>query len=112
MKKLLAVLSCVCGLVATTAHAEVPVRAAVPPVSAEPASNDPSSPDPRPSATAKPEPANESPPESPITSTVTPLTLIPESLWNRIRNGFARPVMDSPPFARHDSWFLNHAGYV
>lgn len=39
--------------------------------------------------------------------------LIPtESLWNRIRAGFALPALESPLVARHEAWYLNRPDYV
>jgi membrane-bound lytic murein transglycosylase D len=40
-----------------------------------------------------------------------PLVLAPESLWARIRAGFAMPEIESPLVARHEAWFLNHPDY-
>ncbi len=51
----------------------------------------------------------ESAPEASITSTA--LTPAPESLWVRIRNGFALPQVESKLVARHEAWFLNHPDY-
>ena len=39
------------------------------------------------------------------------LAPIEDSLWQRIRNGFALPELDSPLVARHEAWFLNHPDY-
>jgi membrane-bound lytic murein transglycosylase D len=41
----------------------------------------------------------------------TALTPAPQSLWKRVRNGFALPEIDSPLVARHEAWFLNHPDY-
>lgn len=39
--------------------------------------------------------------------------LVPaESLWNRIRAGFAMPEVESPLVARHEAWYLNRPDYV
>ena len=60
------------------------------------------------SGDAKPAPtldAHEVPPP------VTVLTPAPDSLWERVRNGFALPEIDSPLVARHEAWFLNHPDY-
>ncbi len=39
--------------------------------------------------------------------------LIPaDSLWKRIRAGFALPVLESPLVARHEAWYLNRPDYV
>jgi membrane-bound lytic murein transglycosylase D len=35
-----------------------------------------------------------------------------ESLWKRIRAGFAMPEVDSPLVARHEAWYLNRPDYV
>jgi membrane-bound lytic murein transglycosylase D len=66
---------------------------------------------PTPAETTDPNAAapTEPPPETPITQ--TPLTPAPESLWDRIRNGFALPQVDSKLVARHEAWFLNHPDY-
>ena len=39
--------------------------------------------------------------------------LIPaDSLWKRIRTGFAMTKLESPLVARHEAWYLNHPDYV
>ena len=39
--------------------------------------------------------------------------LIPaDSLWKRIRAGFALPELESPLVARHEAWYLNRPDYV
>jgi membrane-bound lytic murein transglycosylase D len=39
--------------------------------------------------------------------------LIPaDSLWKRIRAGFALPKLESPLVARHEAWYLNRPDYV
>jgi membrane-bound lytic murein transglycosylase D len=39
--------------------------------------------------------------------------LVPaESLWKRIRAGFAMPEVNSPLVARHEAWYLNRPDYV
>ncbi len=43
-----------------------------------------------------------------VTTAVTPP---PQSLWLRVRSGFALPEIDSPLVARHEAWFLNHPDY-
>ncbi|HWA11969.1 MAG TPA: transglycosylase SLT domain-containing protein [Burkholderiales bacterium] len=35
-----------------------------------------------------------------------------DSLWARIRAGFAMPEVDSPLVARHEAWYLNRPDYV
>lgn len=35
------------------------------------------------------------------------LTTPPDDLWQRVRNGFAMPDLDSPLVARQQAWFLN-----
>ncbi|MDO8347627.1 MAG: transglycosylase SLT domain-containing protein [Rugosibacter sp.] len=36
------------------------------------------------------------------------LTTPPDDLWQRVRNGFAMPNLDSPLVAQQQAWFLNH----
>ena len=107
MKKLLAILTGLCILSANSPlHAE------------ESASVEPASADARPhSALApvavggdlKPDAPVEAHPDASIAT--SPLTLAPESLWKRVRNGFALPELDSQLVARHEAWFLNHPDY-
>jgi membrane-bound lytic murein transglycosylase D len=33
-------------------------------------------------------------------------------LWERIRSGYAMPVLDSPLVARHEKWFVNNPDYL
>jgi peptidoglycan lytic transglycosylase D len=47
--------------------------------------------------------------EAPIVTTAS--SPAAESLWKRVRNGFALPEIDSPLVARHEAWFLNHPDY-
>ena len=49
-------------------------------------------------------------PEAPIV-TISALAPAPESLWIRIRNGFALPELDNQLVTRHEAWFLNHPDY-
>ncbi len=37
------------------------------------------------------------------------LTTPPDDLWQRIRNGFAMPDLDSPLVSDRQAWYLNHA---
>ncbi len=108
MKKLLTILAGVCTLLATSLlHAEE----SAPPI--------PASVDSRPDSTAGPAPGHngdvkpdapvEAHPEAAIITTAG--LRAPESLWKRVRNGFALPEIDSPLVARHEAWFLNHPDY-
>lgn len=38
--------------------------------------------------------------------------LMPNDLWQRIRNGFAMHDMDSPLISRHEQWYANRPDYV
>ncbi len=49
--------------------------------------------------------------QSDVTDTDSLLSPTPESLWDRIRGGFALPVIDSGLVARHEAWYLNHPDY-
>ena len=102
MKKLLAILAGVCVFAATSPlHADELVAVQAPTDSTSrpaPARDE-----------LKPDAPIEAQPDSPLT--VTPLTPAPESLWKRVRNGFALPVLDSQLVARHEAWFLNHPDY-
>ncbi|HVY05681.1 MAG TPA: transglycosylase SLT domain-containing protein [Burkholderiales bacterium] len=40
-----------------------------------------------------------------------PVAAKPDSLWSRIRDGYALPQLDSQLVARHEAWFLNHPDY-
>ena len=108
MKKILAILAGVCVVLAV-----VPLYAdETAPVA--PATAD-SGPDSAPFPTisgkgeSKPGAPVESPAEAQVTNSV--LTPAPESLWKRIRDGFALPEIESPLVARHEAWFLNHPDY-
>ncbi|MDR2000308.1 MAG: transglycosylase SLT domain-containing protein [Zoogloeaceae bacterium] len=39
---------------------------------------------------------------------VIDLTVSPDNLWQRIRNGFAMPDLNSPLVANRQAWYLNH----
>lgn len=45
-------------------------------------------------------------------SLVVETSLMPNDLWQRIRNGFAMHDMDSPLIARHEQWYANRPDYV
>jgi membrane-bound lytic murein transglycosylase D len=108
MKKLLTILAGVFTLLAAS-----PLRAE------ESAPPTPTSVDSRPDSTSAPAPGSngdvksdapvEAHPEAAIVTTASPPT--PESLWKRVRNGFALPEIDSQLVARHEAWFLNHPDY-
>jgi len=108
MKKLLTVLAGIGTILATSPlHAE------------ESASPTPKSVDSRPysifapavgnNGDLKPDAAVEAHSEAAIVTIVSPPAA--ESLWKRVRNGFALPEIDSPLVARHEAWFLNHPDY-
>ena len=48
------------------------------------------------------------PPPIPTVDLVTP----PEDLWQRMRNGFAMPDLDSPLVASQQAWYLNSPQYL
>jgi membrane-bound lytic murein transglycosylase D len=108
MKKLLTILAGVCTLLAAS-----PLRAE------ESAPPTPTPVDSRPDSTSalapgsngdvKPDAPVEAHPEAAIVTTAS--TPAPESLWKRVRNGFALPGIDSSLVARHEAWFLNHPDY-
>jgi membrane-bound lytic murein transglycosylase D len=108
MKKILAILAGVC-IVLAIAPLYADETAPVAPAPAD------SGPDSAPFPTAagngesKPGAPVESPPEAQVATSV--LTPAPESLWKRIRDGFALPEIESPLVARHEAWFLNHPDY-
>jgi membrane-bound lytic murein transglycosylase D len=108
MKKLLVILASAFVMVATAGLcADDPV----PPVSAavDSAPDSPSAPAlDKTSETRTDAPPTSSPGAADATAAVTPA---PESLWKRVRNGFALPEIDSPLVARHEAWFLNHPDY-
>ena len=105
MKKLLSILACLGLLYAAAAlPAEEPATSA--PV---PADSGPDSPPfPAPSG-SKPSDSAEPAVEAGVSA--GPLAPTAGSLWNRIRNGFTLPEIDSPLVARHEAWFLNHPDY-
>lgn len=47
--------------------------------------------------------------DAPVES--NPFTPPQASLWGRIREGYALPVIDTQLVARHEAWFLNHPDY-
>ncbi|HEY5929919.1 MAG TPA: transglycosylase SLT domain-containing protein [Burkholderiales bacterium] len=49
-----------------------------------------------------------------VTDAVPAATLLTpyDSLWQRIRAGFALPDLDSPLVARHEAWYLNRPDYL
>ena len=103
MKKLLAILAGVCALAATfPVQADEPV--AVAPVSTDSASAPASA-----NNELKPDAPSEAQPGAPLAA--APLAPAAESLWKRVRGGFALPAIDSPLVARHEAWFLNHPDY-
>ena len=105
MKKILTILASVCTILAAS------------PLRAEEASPAPASVNSRPDSTSAPAQGSnselkpgalvETHPEA-ATAVITPA---PESLWTRVRQGFALPEIDSPLVARHEAWFLNHPDY-
>jgi membrane-bound lytic murein transglycosylase D len=105
MKKILTILASVCIILAAS------------PLQAEEASPAPASVNSRPDSTSAPAQGSnselkpgalvETHPEA-ATAVITPA---PESLWTRVRQGFALPEIDSPLVARHEAWFLNHPDY-
>ena len=107
MKKLLAILAGVCMvLLAPSLSAQESTPNAPAPVDSKPDSLQFPTPA---NADVKPETSVAAPPDT--ASPVTPLTPAPESLWKRMRAGFALPDLDSPLVARHEAWFLNHPDY-
>lgn len=44
--------------------------------------------------------------------TETPASAAPEDLWERIRNGFALPELDTPLVQQHEAWYANRPEYV
>lgn len=40
------------------------------------------------------------------------LTVAPDDLWQRIRNGFAMPDLDNPLVADRQAWYLNHPEFL
>ena len=108
MKKLLAILAGVYSVLATLPiHAEEAVPIAPTPADARPAPT--SVPAPAGNGDLKPNALVETLSEAPLANSA--LTPAPESLWKRIRDGFALPEVDSKLVARHEAWFLNHPDY-
>src|SRR5258706_8291101 len=100
MKKLLAILACACTvLCAPPLQADEAAAASVD-----------SRPDPNwlPTQGNHGDPGIAAPGDTHSEAAASVLTPAPESLWNRIRQGFALPEIDSPLVARHEAWFLNH----
>jgi membrane-bound lytic murein transglycosylase D len=107
MKKLLAIFAGACALLAMS-----------PLCAQETTPNAPAAVDSKPDSLQFPAPASGdaksdvsagAPSEAAVTTTA--LTPAPESLWKRVRAGFALPELDSPLVARHEAWFLNHPDY-
>ena len=108
MKKLLAILAGVYSVLATLPiHAEEAVPIAPTPADARPAPT--SVPAPAGNGDLKPNALVETLSEAPLANSA--LTPAPESLWKRIRDGFALPEVDNKLVARHEAWFLNHPDY-
>jgi membrane-bound lytic murein transglycosylase D len=109
MKKLLAILAGACTLLAVSPlHADE--SAAPDPVSVDSRPDSKSARAPGTNDDVKPDaPPGGAHPEAAIVTTA--LTPAPQSLWKRVRNGFALPEIDSPLVARHEAWFLNHPDY-
>lgn len=40
------------------------------------------------------------------------LTTPPDDLWQRVRNGFSMPDLDSPLVAQHQAWYLNRPEFL
>jgi membrane-bound lytic murein transglycosylase D len=108
MKKILAILAGVCVLLAV---APLYADETAPVASAAADSGPDSAPFPITSGNGESKPGApvESPAEAQVSTSV--LTPAPESLWKRIRDGFALPEIESPLVARHEAWFLNHPDY-
>ncbi len=56
-------------------------------------------------------PAAGSAPASPVPS-LTDLTTVPSSLWQRIRNGFGLPDIATPLVREQEEWFANRPEYI
>ena len=109
MKKLLAILAGVCTMLAAAPlQAEESAPATPATVDSRPDSTS-SAPAPGNNGKVNPESPVEGPPEAAIVTNGGKAG--PESLWKRVRNGFALPEIDSPLVARHEAWFLNHPDY-
>ena len=108
MKKLLAILAGAWILAAMSPlHAEESAPIAAAPADSKPEAT--SAPAPAANGDLKPDAPAESPAEAPVASAAP--APAPESLWKRVRNGFALPEIDSRLVARHEAWFLNHPDY-
>jgi membrane-bound lytic murein transglycosylase D len=108
MKKLLALLAGVCILLgAPLLCAEV--SAPIAPAAPDSGQDATSAPAPAPNRAMKPDLPVETSFEAPVAHGA--LAPAPESLWIRIRNGFALPEVESRLVARHEAWFLNHPDY-
>jgi len=103
MKKLLALLAGVCALAAA-----FPLQADEP-AAASQAAADPTSTPASANNDLKPDAAMDAQAGPPLGT--SPLTPAEESLWKRMRGGFALPALESPLVARHEAWFLNHPDY-
>jgi membrane-bound lytic murein transglycosylase D len=73
--------------------------------------------DPPPASNAEPaQPVSSAAQELPDSSLSPPplidLTVSPDNLWQRIRNNFAMPDLNSPLVASRQAWYLNHPGYL
>ncbi len=108
MKKLLTILVGISiGLTVTPLRAQESLQAASPPTEATPEWIAPGT-----------DPAAEGQSEAPAALPTGEIPVMdmalspsPESLWDRIRGGFALPVVDSGLVARHEAWYLNHPDY-
>jgi membrane-bound lytic murein transglycosylase D len=58
-----------------------------------------------------PDPIIELPEDSPPLATID-LTLPPDDLWDRIRNGYGMPDIDSPIVQQQQAWYLAHPDYL
>jgi membrane-bound lytic murein transglycosylase D len=117
IKKLLAILAGVCAVLATSplrAEVSSPV---VPPLTgfkaetALPSAPGGSATPPQESSASTPDTTVEKPSDGPLATAVPAPTAAPESLWTRVRAGFALPEIDSRLVSRHEAWFLNHPDY-
>ncbi len=90
-------------MLSALAHAETALQ-----LSAElaPAQGLSFSPAPPPVLTLLPDPSREVKDELPPIPTID-LTTPPDDLWQRMRNGFAMPDLDSPLVADRQAWYLN-----
>ena len=58
-----------------------------------------------------PEAAAGGTPAADVSAEPNPFAPMQASLWGRIREGYALPVIDTQLVARHEAWFLNHPDY-